>query len=48
MRQVDEAVALIKDEEILINQLETKVQDLEDENNLSEADVAKECKIWIA
>ena len=46
--QADEAGALIKDEDGLINQLETKVQHLEEENHISEADVAKTYSIWIA
>ena len=35
--QVDKAGALIKEKDGLINQLETKVQDLEEEKHLSEA-----------
>ena len=40
--QVDEAGSLIKDEDGLINQLETKVQDLEEEKNWSEVPCCKE------
>ena len=37
MRQLDEAGALIKDKNGLINQLETKIQDLEEDNHWSES-----------
>ena len=48
MRQVDEAGELIKDNGNLINQLETKAQELEGEKHGIEAAVAKKCNIWIA
>ena len=39
--EVDEAGALIKEKEVLINQLEKKVQDIEEEKHLIEASCCK-------
>ena len=41
VRKVDKSGALIKDKDVLINQLKRKAQDLEEEKQRSEADCCK-------